>query len=186
MADSHSADDVARLREANEELKQGIDDHLNGASSPAPCADELHELRAENVRLREVLLRYKAVEEEIAAQRVFQKAKKMLIAWLTIGGSIVTLASVLGLVEFDKYTKQLVDDKLKTITEEKIDKTIEDEGEKEVAKLIGQRQQAFEDYAHQQIQQFVAVMPIGKFPSTAATTTLPDATVSEIDYTARI
>jgi C1A family cysteine protease len=173
--------ELSDLREANAQLRQKLDALTNSGGSRAD--DELFNLRNENVELRVSLLRYKALEEDLAAQKVFQKAKKMLVTWMTIGGSVLTLVSVIGLMNINDYAKRLVDEKLKTVSDEKINKTMEDEGQREVAKLLTQKQGAFEDYAHQQIQQLVALMPIGKLSTAVATTDLPSASVSQIDYT---
>ncbi len=184
MPEDTPPNEVAELRQENSRLRQKLEEHVESGPALPTQDDELNRLRSENVGLRESLLRYKALEEEVAAQKVFQKAKKMLVTWLTVGGSLLTLVSLLGLLNINDYAKRLVDDKLKEVSEEKIVKGIEDEGRKEVSKLVDKKQADFEEYAHQQIQQYVALIPIGKIPASSSTgSSLPAATISEIDYT---
>ena len=180
-------DQTARLEEENSRLNRELEGHLKSDPTLPSFDDDLVQLQAENLKLRELLLRYKALEADIAAEKIFQKAKKKLTTWLTVGGGVVTLVSLIGLLKVNEYARNLVDEKMKTLTEEKIDKTIQDEGQKEVAKFIERERGSFEDYGRQQVQQIVALMPIGKIPGTvASTSSFPQVTISYIDYTSRM
>ncbi len=46
----------------------------------------LEELEDENRILRENLARYKALEEDMLSQKVYEKARRSLIGWLSGGG----------------------------------------------------------------------------------------------------
>lgn len=60
---------------------------------------QVDQLRRENEVLRERLDSFRGLEEELASQRVFEKARKRLISWVSLGGLAVAVAGAFGLKE---------------------------------------------------------------------------------------
>ncbi len=58
--------------------------------------DEFTELRKENQKLLEEVAEYKRLEEDQAARRIFEKARKQLIGWITFGGLLIAFFGFIG------------------------------------------------------------------------------------------
>lgn len=65
----------------------------------------LEELEDENGILRENLARYKALEESMLSQKVYENARRALISWLSFGGLSIFF---LGYIGFQTITDQIL------------------------------------------------------------------------------
>ena len=59
-------------------------------------SDQLAQLTEENAALRQKLEKYKSLEEDLAAQRVFEKVQKQMKNWITVGGIATLIAGIVG------------------------------------------------------------------------------------------
>ena len=59
--------------------------------------DEVAELRKEKEELTKKLAEYEHLEEDLMAKRVFEKAKKQLMIWITFGGVTLFILGALGI-----------------------------------------------------------------------------------------
>src|SRR5205807_2409971 len=57
---------------------------------------EIDEVKKENESLREKLQKYKQLEEDLMSQRIFEKARAQLSYWITAGGIVAIIATILG------------------------------------------------------------------------------------------
>jgi len=132
----------------------------------------VNNLRKENQALREKIQEYKKLEEDLTAQRVYEKAKKRLVAMITFGGIVLTIVGIIGIKSIVDYTKKLIVSKLESVSEEQINKIVQEEGKKQVFIIIKEQQRKLEDIlistARQQINQMtIASSPVrgGKKPT---------------------
>jgi C1A family cysteine protease len=63
------------------------------------------ELKAENEQLKQKLQALKALEEDLMAQRVFEKTRKLLVTYVTIGGFLLLLSGVVGVLQVVDYAR---------------------------------------------------------------------------------
>jgi len=141
---------------------------------------EADDLRRENVILHNKLQDYKKLEEDLMAQRVYEKARKQITAMLTFGGIAAVLAGVLGFKSLDDYAKRLANDALKSTTQAHIEDVLQAEARRQIADVVHQEQPKLEGYIRQQI--VIATQPIGApgNPANAPPTT------AIVDYTAEM
>jgi C1A family cysteine protease len=85
--------------------------------SPAP---DPASLIRENAALQAKLDDYKALEEDLMAKRVFDKARRYLTTWITFGGIILTLTGFVGYQSVISYFRKLAKEKIEALTEEEI------------------------------------------------------------------
>lgn len=128
----------------------------------------VNDLKKENQELREKIQEFKYLEEELMAKRVEEKAKKRLISSLTFVGILLTLFGIIGFKSFYDYSKNLVTKKLESVSEQQINTIIQEEGKQQVAMIVEQQRDNFEDLmvdiAKQQINQItVATNPVGGY-----------------------
>lgn len=114
-------------------------------------------LQKENQVLREKVQEYKKLEEDLMAQRVYEKAKKRLVAMITFGGIVLTIIGIIGFKSIIDYTKKLIVSKLDSVSEEQISKFVQEEGKKQVLIIVKEQQSKLEAIivatARQQINQ---------------------------------
>src|SRR5439155_68688 len=72
---------------------------------------EIDEVKKENESLREKLQKYKQLEEDLMSQRIFEKAKAQLSYWITAGGIVAIIATILGVGQLKDYAKKIADEK---------------------------------------------------------------------------
>ena len=124
-----------------------------------------NDLKKENQALREKIKEYKKLEEDLMAQRVYEKAKKRLVALITFSGIVLTIVGVIGIKSIINYMKNLITVKLESISEEQINKLVQEEGKKQVTFIVKEQQTKLEEViiatAKQQINQInIASNPI--------------------------
>jgi C1A family cysteine protease len=133
-------------------------DHSESAAGQSAA-----DLRRENEELKDRLRKYKDLEEELAAQKVFERAKQKLTVWLTLGGLVTVLAGIVGFSQIENYTQELVKKKVDTITEQQLNALIDHHVENNVA--------ARDAYIKAQISdaigRYVASKPLTLSPSSA-------------------
>lgn len=137
------------------------------------------DLRKQNAELREKLAQYKSLEEDLMAQRVYEKARKQFTAMLTLGGIAAIVAGILGFKSLDEYAKKLADDALKASMQEHMEKVLQAEVHTQIAGMV----QDERTYVRQQI--VIATQPLGASSGEPAAAMAP-ATSSAVDYTANM
>jgi C1A family cysteine protease len=185
--DALPQDELQSLKSENLRLQKEIEE-LRAESAANDRSSGLRgvieRFRRENLKLRKSLFRRSKTEEEIAAWRVFEKARKMLTVWAALGGSVITVASYLGIRE---YTQRVVDQNMKSVTEDRINRVVQ----QKVIDMLEKERPKIEADAHQQVQQVVALIPVRGILSEALIATanklpntpIPDTSVTQIDYT---
>jgi len=186
-------------------LSPAVPQSNRSASNSAPPAatgeqsSQVEDLKKENRELRQQLEKYKALEEDMMAQEVFEKAKSRLIEWLTFGGIAVVLAGIVGYKAILDYLKTLIDKKLQSVSKTEIERLLAKESERQIHEFVpqivqdaqvqmstmvqGQRKEIML-LAQEQIARIVTAGPIGPKPETVAPA--PAATAAKIDYSAQM
>jgi C1A family cysteine protease len=147
------------------------DSHQSTEEVNAKMEDEqeplsaVNNLQKDNQALREKIQEYKKFEEDLIAQRVYEKAKKRLVYMITFGGIVLTIVGIIGLKSTVNYTKNLIVSKLESVSEEQINKIIQEEGKKQVRIIVKEQQSELEAIlvatARQQINQItIASSPV--------------------------
>jgi C1A family cysteine protease len=139
--------------------------------------DSTQALTKENQELREKLRQYRELEEDLAAQRVFDKAKKQLTTWITFGGLLLFLAGLVGIKAVVDYTKGLVSKKLEELGQTGVEKYLREEGHRQITAKIQEQQDELMIYAKQQIQLLTAPIRVQEAGPT------PHVLERKLDYT---
>jgi C1A family cysteine protease len=93
-------------------------------------------LQEENQKLKDKLVDFKKLEEDLIADKVFKKAKDKLVGWYTVGGIALFGIGIIGVKSVVDYSKELVSKRLETYSEAKINQLIVGESHKQVEALI--------------------------------------------------
>jgi C1A family cysteine protease len=139
----------------------------------------LTDVEAQIESLQKKLTEYKRLEEDLAAEKIFEAAKKKITTWLTFGGLVLTLVGVFGVREAEKYGEGLVDEQMKKLSAERIEKLVEQKSQDLVASEIKKQQPTWNADARRLIQ--LAVAPIGS--TSPRNETLLAPTSGAVDYT---
>ncbi|MGD1046895.1 MAG: C1 family peptidase [Bacteroidota bacterium] len=102
--------------------------------------DNVAQLRKENKALRLKLNEFTDLQEDLIAARVFEKAKKRLVAWYTFGGFILFAVGLWGVKTVVDYTKDVAKEKLSEVTEEQAKSIIETESQVLVSAFLDKQQ----------------------------------------------
>jgi C1A family cysteine protease len=102
--------------------------------------ERIKQIEEENKKLKEKLIDFKQLEEDLLADKVFKKAKDKLVRWYTIGGIAVFLISIIGIKSIVDYSKEVVSKKLDTFGHEKINEIFAGESQKQVKVLLIKQQ----------------------------------------------
>ena len=135
------------------------------------------DLRKQNAALESKLAQYKSLEEDLMAQRVYEKARKQITTMLTLGGVAALAVGILGLKSVDEYAKKLADDALKSSMREHMEQVLQSEVHSQIAGMVQEERV----YVRQQI--VIATQPLGASGTEAAPTT---ASAAAIDYTSQM
>jgi C1A family cysteine protease len=156
--------------------------------------EKIKQLEEENTKLREKLVDFKQLEEELLSDKVFKKAKDKLVSWYTIGGIAIFVISIIGVKSMVDYSKELVSKKLETFSEEKINEIFVGESHKQVAALLQKQQDTL-------TKQFVALYDDAKmrldlskngygnvdiFDTTKAAPTIRTSDISRFDLSSQM
>ncbi len=154
-----------------------------GASDKAEPDKEKAEIRKQNEALKQTIHEYKSLEEDLMARRVFEKSQKYLVLYITLGGVIILLSTVMGIKFLIEYAKKLAKEKIEAITDEQLKKDLEQEGKRQITSFIKEKQEEFVELAQQQIARImVATQPIGRSDMEQ----LQAVVANEVDYTDRM
>ena len=102
--------------------------------------ERIEQIEKENIKLKEKLLDFKQLEEDLLADKVFKKAKDKLVSWYTIGGIAIFIIGMVGIKSIYDYSKELVSRQIDTFTKEKINEIIINESHKQVETLLIKQQ----------------------------------------------
>jgi C1A family cysteine protease len=146
--------------------------------------DSASVMSRQNQELMARLEEYRALQEDLMAQRVVEKAQKQFTIWLTLGGIITLLAGFIGWKKLSDFIRDLVTKKLQTITKAQLEKSLLQEGHRQITEFVQNQERDLEDFAKKRIEQFVvATSPIGPTDTSA----LPAKTnKSGIDYSSQM
>ncbi len=124
--------------------------------------DQLAQVLDENATLRQKLEKYKSLEEDLAAQRVFEKTKKLLTTWITLGGAVTLVAGMVGFKVITDYTEGLVKDRLQAVSQGHIEDVLLQEGKRKIADVVEkQRAELLTFVAQQKAQISISGLPLG-------------------------
>lgn len=146
---------------------------------------EIDEVKKENESLREKLQKYKQLEEDLMSQRIFEKAKAQLSYWITAGGIVAIIATILGVGQLKDYAKKIADEKLHAISDQELLRLLDQKAEQQVTVLVSRQTATFQEIADRKISDVIALLPItGKVPSGGAASDLTvGSPKSSVDYT---
>jgi C1A family cysteine protease len=146
--------------------------------------DQVSRVLAENATLRQNLEKYKSLEEDLAAQRVFEKAQKLLKNWITVGGIATIIGGAVGYKIVTDYSQGLVKDQFKAIATDHVEKVLVEEGKRLVASMVEQERSELSAYvAQQKTQLSISNSPLGLTASSGNAVSNAVAIPSSVDYT---
>lgn len=116
---------------------------------------EVRDLERENRELREQLKELRHLEEDLMAQRAFEKAKRYLFSWLTFGGVLLTLVALFGINSVYNYMVSQIDKKLSGMTQEQLGEVIRDASEKYVRTHFTEQKEDINVLVNKHIRQVV-------------------------------
>ncbi|MGD0790085.1 MAG: hypothetical protein ABR898_19090, partial [Terracidiphilus sp.] len=121
-----------------------------------PSREDVTALTAEIDHLRAKLQDYKRLDEDLAAERVFEGAKKKITAWITFGGLFFTLLGLFGVREALKYGEGLVDEQMKKISADRIDRILKEKSQQVVADEVKKQEPQIEAILRNQSHAMIA------------------------------
>jgi C1A family cysteine protease len=132
--------------------------------------------------LRDRLKQYKALEEDLAAQRVFEAAKKRLWGWLTVGGVGTLALTFVGYKQLDEYIQALVKGKIEAVSEQHLS----DQIERQVSAVVTSKDGYINARINETVGRFVASQRLSgsasSLLSSSAGTLTTTSTQSSLDY----
>lgn len=129
--------------------------------------------------LKQQLASYKSLEEDLMANRVFEKAKKKISTYVTLGGVIAILASIIGIKAVVEYAKELAKEKIDAIAADEIKKALQVEGERQITSFVNEKKTDFIILVQQQAARIAATsQPVGQTQRTESAA----ATSEFLDY----
>ena len=144
---------------------------------------EKAEIKRQNEELKRQLQEYKSLEEDLAAKRIFEKAKTRLAAYFTFGGIVLILSGLVGIQALTDYAKGLAKDKMDAIAKDQINKALQEEAERQITMFVKEKRTDFLVMARQQIDRVIlATQPIGQSRRPESTV----ASITMLDYTNRM
>ena len=123
-------------------------------------------LEKENSELKKQLWHYKELEEELMAKRVFEKARKKLVQWYTVGGITLFIVGVIGIKSIVDYSKEIAQKKLEKITTDKVNSILQNEAKNQVTTLLISKQTIIEEQFETLTKQKIAEINISTSPLT--------------------
>ncbi|MBX3252723.1 MAG: C1 family peptidase [Chitinophagaceae bacterium] len=128
--------------------------------------EELKKLQEENEKLKQKLLDFKRLEEELLVDKVFKSAKDKLVKWYTLGGIGVFLVSIWGINSALNYTRGVAEKKLESVTEKQIQDIIEKKSDAQVKELLAKQEDTLRKKSLELVKQKIdeiklATGPIG-------------------------
>lgn len=160
----------------------------------APDQEKIEQLKRENEELKKKVQDYQALQEDLMAERVFQKAQARLTVYLTLGGFVIVLSGVVGIKSLIDYVKKVAQTKIDTVSQDEVKAALQAEGERQITDLVASQKEEFDalvkqqlartgqdmaDLAKQQLERIKAAdQPIGQTRDVEPRA----ATVSIIDY----
>jgi C1A family cysteine protease len=95
------------------------------------------DLEAENKQLKQQLREYKAIQEDLMAQRVFEKTRKLFTVYITVGGLLLLLSGVVGVMQVVEYAKTHARETIERLVENESKKSLSDETDRQKTILSG-------------------------------------------------
>ena len=124
----------------------------------------VNDLQKENRALREKVQEYEKLEEDLMAKRVYEKAKKRLVTIITFGGIILTIVGIIGFKSIVDYTKKVVAEKVESVSEEQINKIVEEEGKNQVLNFVKEQQSKLEAMLLATVRQQISQITLASSP----------------------
>jgi C1A family cysteine protease len=155
-------------------------DHREIQSSEG-SENSIEKLLKENKELKDKLEKYKSLEEELTAQRVFERAKQKLTAWLTIGGIGTIIVGWIGFNQIEDYTQKLVKSKVDSVAVQKLNDLIE----RDVSITVTSKEPYINTQIAEQIGRYIASQPITGLSASHVTSSQPlmfDPRMGSVDY----
>lgn len=150
-------------------------------------SQRLSDLQKENDQLKKELEDYKTSEEDRLAWRVFDKSKKLLYSYLTLGGLAMLIIGILGFILGFKgareYMQKLGQKKIETFIEDHAMKIVKENCERQVSLLVQEQASEIILLGQRQATRLMQVMdPIAEPVETQTTSQIPTL----IDYTDKL
>jgi C1A family cysteine protease len=146
--------------------------------------DEPAQLIEENAALRQKLERYKSLEEDLAAQRVFEKAQRQLKNWITVGGIATLMAGIVGYNVITDYSESLVKDRMKAVAQSHIEEVLFQEGKRQIGDVVNKQLAELLAFIEQQKTQIrIAASPTALTGSKGTAPPNGVALPASVDYT---
>jgi C1A family cysteine protease len=145
------------LEAENHQLRAMIEKYEKASIMPAhnDVTDQLTKLKESSDRLTDQIKAYAPIAEDVWGLRVFEKAKSYLLGWITLGGITVVVASGALFAGAWKYAVDLIDAKVKAISEKEVSAIVQREVEGQVAKYFNDHSAEYNVHVEELTQQWV-------------------------------
>ena len=145
------------LEDENRLLKAKIEQYEADflANLKADIFDQLTQLKERSNKIADQLKAYAPIAEDVWGLRVFEKAKSYLVNWITLGGITAVIAGSALFFGAWKYAVDLIDTKVKTLSEQQVKETLQKETAGQVAKYFEAHSTEISRSFEQATQQYV-------------------------------
>lgn len=126
------------LEAENQQLRERIGQYEKSFVDQikATILDQLSQLREGSDKIADQIKVYTPIAEDVWGLRVFEKAKSYLVGWITFGGITALIVGGLLFAGAYKYAVDLIDTKVKSLTDKEIWEIVKNETKPQVVKLL--------------------------------------------------
>ena len=157
-------------------------------------SDQLTQLKERSEKVTDQIKAYTPIVEDVWGLRVFEKAKSYLIGWITLGGVSALIASIAVFAGAYKYALDLIDAKVKALSESQVNAIVQKETQEQVAKYFKDHSAEYEVHVTQMTQEFIqqvntrvqSKLGYGLSAATERNEQLTTSIASIVDYSPRM
>jgi len=140
---------LSDLEAENRQLKEQLE------QMKADFSVQLMQMNERSEKITAQVGAYTPLVEDVLGLRVFDKAKSYLISWITLGGTTALIASIALFAGAWKYAVDLIDTKIKTLSEEQVGEIVKKEAEAQVVKYFKDHNDEYIGHVEQMTVQFI-------------------------------
>lgn len=140
---------VADLELENQQLKRQIE------RMKVDLSEELVHVKERGDKVSDQLKAYAPLAEDVWGLRVFEKAKSYLISWITLGGVTALVAGIALFAGAWKYAVDLIDAKVKALSERQVIQIVQKEAESQVTRYFADHNDEYIGHVEQLTQQLI-------------------------------
>jgi C1A family cysteine protease len=140
---------LADIELENQQLKRQIE------RMKVDLSEELVRVKESGDKVSDQLKMYAPLAEDVWGLRVFEKAKSYLISWITLGGVTALFAGIALFAGAWKYAVDLIDAKVKALSEQQVILIVQKEAESQVTRYFVDHNDEYIEHVEQLTQQFI-------------------------------